>query len=165
MNNADQVSAFSGKVVSGGRIDVEKTLNAATGSTPTQAPTVIPTATQTPVPTEIPTQVPTVIPTATQTSVPTVIPTQVPTVIPTVTQNPDSSVGPLQGQSNQPRDLNNDGKYEDLNGDGVCNQTDVELYFRQIEWIATHEPVFAFDFSGNGRIDFTDILTLYKSIR
>ena len=185
MNNADQVSAFSGKVASGGRIDVEKTFNAATGSTPTQAPTVIPTATQTPaptevptqvptviptatqtpVPTEIPTQVPTVIPTATQTSVPTEMPTQVPTAIPTVTQNPDSSVGPLQGQSNQPRDLNNDGKYEDLNGDGVCNQTDVELYFRQIEWIASHEPVSAFDYSGNGRIDFTDILTLYKSIR
>ncbi len=175
MNNVDPVSAFSGKVASGGRIDAEKTLNAATGGTPTQVPTVIPTATQTPVPTEIPTQVPTVIPTATQTPVPTEIPTQVPTVIPTVTQQPtviptvtqtpDTSVGPLQGQSNPPLDLNNDGKYEDLNGDGVCNQIDVELYFRQIEWIASHEPVYAFDFSGNGRIDFTDILILNKSIR
>lgn len=197
LNNAVQVPAFSGKVVSGGRIDAGKTLNAVTGGTPTQeptavptptqvptvlptvtetpaptqvptqVPTVMPTVTETPAPTQIPTQVPTVQPTATQTIVPTQIPTQVPTIIPTATQTsgPSVAVQPLQGQSNQPRDLNNDGKYEDLNGDGICNQTDVELYFRMIEWIAANEPVSAFDFSGNGRIDFTDILTLYRSIK
>lgn len=185
LNNADQVPAFSGKVVSGGRINAGKTLNAATGGAPTEAPTAVPTATQT-VPTQVPTQAPTVMPTVTQTpaptqaptqvptvqptatpTVPTQIPTQVPTVTPTVTQTLSPSVGvqPLQGQNNQPRDLNNDGKYEDLNGDGVSNQTDVELYFRMIEWIASTEPVSAFDFSGNGRIDFTDILTLYRSIK
>jgi thermitase len=60
-----------------------------------------------------------------------------------------------------PRDLNGDGKYEDLNGDGICNFADVELYFKNIEWVSGNEPISAFDFSGNGRIDFTDINKLY----
>jgi hypothetical protein len=31
------------------------------------------------------------------------------------------------------------------------------LYSNQLEWIAADDPVIAFDFNGNGRIDFADI--------
>ncbi len=160
VNNVDSKPAFAGKTGSGGRIDADKTLNAARGGTaPTQSPTEQPTPVPTQVPTVNPTEMPTEIPYDRPTQVPTIIPTQQPTQSP-----PGIQVAPLPGMSNPPRDLNNDGKYEDLNGDGICNQADIELYFRQLEWIAGNEPVEGFDFSGNGRIDFTDIRLLYQSI-
>jgi PKD repeat protein len=31
-------------------------------------------------------------------------------------------------------------------------------------WIAANEPFFLFDFNGNGRIDFDDVVRLYRSI-
>ncbi|MDD1729216.1 MAG: S8 family serine peptidase [Methanospirillum sp.] len=164
VNNVDNKPAFTGKIGSGGRIDAEKTLTAARGGTvPTQSPTESPT----PVPTQVPSVNPTEVPTEVPYERPTQLPTQIPTINPTQqpTQSPPGIlVKPLPGMSSQPRDLNNDGKYEDLNGDGICNQADIELYFRQIEWIAGNEPVEGFDLSGNGRIDFTDIRLLYQSL-
>ena len=34
----------------------------------------------------------------------------------------------------------------------------------QMEWIAAHEPVSAFDLNGNGRIDFADIVRLFGKV-
>ena len=42
--------------------------------------------------------------------------------------------------------------------------TDVTLFFTQLDWIAANEPVTAFDLNGNGRIDFGDIVLLFKKI-
>jgi tripartite motif-containing protein 71 len=36
--------------------------------------------------------------------------------------------------------------------------------FNQMQWIAANEPVTAFDFNGNGRIDFNDIVVLFGEI-
>jgi PKD repeat protein len=41
---------------------------------------------------------------------------------------------------------------------------DVVLYFNQMEWIAAHKPVSAFDPNGEGRIDFADIMALVNEI-
>ena len=117
MNNVDKVPAFSGKTVSGGRIDAGKSLSAA-GGNPTPTPT--PTS--------------------------------------------GSQVIPLPGTTSTPRDLDGDGKYEDVNGNGRKDFADVTAYFKNMEWIAAHEPVSAFDFSGNGRIDFTDVVKLFRNI-
>ncbi|MDD1729229.1 MAG: S8 family serine peptidase, partial [Methanospirillum sp.] len=106
LNNADKVSAFSGKTVSGGRIDAGKTLAAISGS----------------------------------------------------------SVLTLPGLSASPKDLNSDGVYEDLNGNGRRDFADVSLYFKNLDWIKTNEPVSAFDISGNGKIDFTDVVKLFQKI-
>ena len=38
------------------------------------------------------------------------------------------------------------------------------LYFNQMTWIAANEPVAAFDFNGNGRIDFADIAWLFDHL-
>lgn len=115
IDNVDSLPAFSGKIVSGGRINLAKTLSAAGGG-------------------------------------------------PTPTPTPGSQVIALPGVSNAPRDLNGDGKYEDVNGNGRKDFADVTLYFKNMEWIAANEPVSAFDFSGNNRIDFTDVVKLFQAI-
>jgi PKD repeat protein len=66
----------------------------------------------------------------------------------------------LPGMTNPPKDPNNDGIYEDLNGDGKVSYTDTTLYFQNWHWIESNEPVALFDFDRNGAIDFGDIITL-----
>ncbi|PWR69760.1 peptidase S8/S53 subtilisin kexin sedolisin [Methanospirillum stamsii] len=106
LSSVDKLSAFSGKTVSGGRINVLKALGGGSSS----------------------------------------------------------GVVALPGQSNAPKDLNGDGKYEDVNGNSRTDFSDVVLFFKQMTWISSNEPVTVFDFSGNGRIDYTDVVTLFKSI-
>jgi PKD repeat protein len=80
----------------------------------------------------------------------------------TVTTGP--AVQPLPGYPSSPTDPDNDGLYEDLNGNGRLDFADVVLFFDQMDWIAANEPVAAFDMNGNGRIDFSDIIHLYDEI-
>ena len=94
-SSSDKLSALTGKVISGGRLNAYNAVKAiiptATPS-PTATPTVKPTATPTtvPTPTATPTATPTTVPTATPTTVPTptVKPTATPTIVPTVTPSP-----------------------------------------------------------------------------
>ncbi len=110
MSTVDVLPAFSGKTVSGGRINAEKALLKLTGG------------------------------------------------------SSGVDVKKLPSQSKIPTDPNGDGKYEDLNGNGRADFSDVVLFFKNMDWITANEPVKAFDFSGNGRIDFTDVIKLFKSI-
>jgi PKD repeat protein len=76
----------------------------------------------------------------------------------------DVSLGAIPGGVGIPRDLDGDGKYEDVNGNGRTDFADVTLYFNQMTWIATNEPVAAFDYNGNGRIDFADVTWLFSHL-
>jgi hypothetical protein len=80
----------------------------------------------------------------------------------TVTAPPTPS--PLPGFVNAPTDLDGDGKYEDVNGNGRKDFADVVLYFTQMTWIAENEPLSAFDYNGNGRIDFADVTWLFTHL-
>jgi DNA-binding beta-propeller fold protein YncE len=71
-------------------------------------------------------------------------------------------VRPLQGDTNQPGDVDHDGLYEDLDGNGVFEFEDVVMFFEQIDWISDNEPIVAFDFNENERIDFGDVVTLFN---
>lgn len=71
---------------------------------------------------------------------------------------------PMPGLTLLPKDINNDGKFEDLNGNGRIDFNDVVWYFRQMTWIAKNEPVDAFDYNTNSRIDFSDIVTLFRMV-
>ena len=91
-SSSDKLSALTGKVISGGRLNAYNAVKAIMPTaTPTATPTVKPTATPTTVPTPTvtpsPTATPTVKPTATPTTVPTATPspTATPTVKPTAT--------------------------------------------------------------------------------
>jgi PKD repeat protein len=71
----------------------------------------------------------------------------------------------VPGGIGTPTDTTNpkDGLYEDVNGNNVFDKNDAVLFFQQMDYIANpaNEPVCAFDFNGNGRIDFGDIVKLY----
>jgi PKD repeat protein len=77
---------------------------------------------------------------------------------------PAPGVIPLPGQSLPPTDPDGDGLYEDLNGNAMADFNDVQIYFRQMDWIADNEPVAAFDFNGNSGIDFNDIQKLFREM-
>ena len=85
-SSSDKLSALTGKVISGGRLNAYNAVKAimptATPSS-TATPTVKPTATPTVTPS--PTATPTLKPTATPTTVPTATPTATPTTVPTPT--------------------------------------------------------------------------------
>ncbi|WP_440951202.1 NosD domain-containing protein [Methanosphaerula subterraneus] len=78
------------------------------------------------------------------------------------TQVPEVVLVP--GGSGVPGDLNGDGRYNDVNGNGQLDFADVVLYFNQMDWIADNEPVASFDFNGNSQIDFADIVTLFNTL-
>jgi len=73
-------------------------------------------------------------------------------------------VRPISPSVLAPRDLNNDGRYDDVNGNGRKDFADVVLYFNQMTWIAANEPLSAFDYNGNGRIDFADVTWLFNNL-
>ena len=64
----------------------------------------------------------------------------------------------------EPQDLDGNGRYEDVNGNGRRDFADVVLYFDQLNWIAANEPVSAFDHNANGRCDFGDITALFVTL-
>jgi PKD repeat protein len=70
----------------------------------------------------------------------------------------------IPGASWAPRDLDANGKYEDVNGNGRKDFADVVLYFNQMSWVSANEPLAAFDYNGNGRIDFADVVVLFNNL-
>lgn len=70
----------------------------------------------------------------------------------------------IHGESRIPLDLNDDGLYEDVNGNGRRDFADVVLYFNQMTWISANEPLIMFDYNGNGRIDFADVTWLFNNL-
>ena len=98
-SSSDKLSALTGKVISGGRLNAYNAVKAIMPTaTPTATPTTVPTPTATPTatPTTVPTPtatsmaMPTIVPTVTPspTATPTVKPTATPTIVPTVMSSP-----------------------------------------------------------------------------
>jgi PKD repeat protein len=70
----------------------------------------------------------------------------------------------LPDQETSPRDLDGDGLYEDLTGNGEFSFVDVVAYFHNIDWINENLPTEYFDFNRNGRIDFDDIVDMFQML-
>ena len=70
----------------------------------------------------------------------------------------------VPGGTALPTDTNADGLYDDVNGNGRADFTDIVLYFNEMTWITANEPVTAFDCNKNGRIDFADIVWLFNHL-
>jgi PKD repeat protein len=69
------------------------------------------------------------------------------------------------GLTKSPTDPNNDGKYEDLNGNGYIDYKDVALEYNNLIWINNQSNlIFYYDYNGNGYIDFKDVAKLYNMI-
>jgi len=68
------------------------------------------------------------------------------------------------GMTSPPTDPDNDGLFEDINGNTRKDFNDVVVFFNYIEWAAGNEPLSNFDFNGNSRIDFNDIIKLFEEL-
>lgn len=66
-------------------------------------------------------------------------------------------IAPVSAGTFNPVDLDGDGLYEDLNGNGFLDFDDIVLYCDNLETLDPEK----FDFNGNGIVDFVDITILY----
>lgn len=71
---------------------------------------------------------------------------------------------PFPGCSESPTDPDNDGIFEDINGNGRIDFADVVTFFNEMEWIPGNEQIAYFDFNTNGRIDFNDVVQLFHEV-
>jgi PKD repeat protein len=74
---------------------------------------------------------------------------------------PASTPVPVPPATAPPCDLDGDGTYEDVNGNGRVDFADVTLFYNALGFCTANAPVAVFDFNGNGRVDFADVVTLY----
>ena len=86
----------------------------------------------------------------------------VPYVLPEIP--PDKPLLPFPGQSNLPRDLDGDGLYEDINGNGRAEFADLALFFEHMDWVSENQPIALFDFNRNGKVDFGDLQALQEIV-
>jgi immune inhibitor A len=70
----------------------------------------------------------------------------------------------LPGCTHPPTDVNYDGLYEDLNGNGILDFDDIVTYYDNMDWIGDNAPVALFDYNINSLIDFDDIVKLYDML-
>ena len=78
--------------------------------------------------------------------------------------NTVTAIPPFPGSTYPPKDLDNDGLFEDINGNGVLDFNDVVKYSAKMNWIKENALVAFFDFNNNGSIDFNDVVKLYVKI-
>lgn len=62
-----------------------------------------------------------------------------------------------------PTDPDSDGRYEDVNGDGVVNVVDVQALFDSLGDPTVQKNPAAFDFSGDGRVGVVDVQRLFAA--
>jgi PKD repeat protein len=75
----------------------------------------------------------------------------------------DGDPGSL-GDNPPPTDLDGDRRYEDVDGDGTAGYDDVVALFDRFGSDAVTDSPAAFDFNGNGRVDFGDLVALFESL-
>ncbi|MCK9307404.1 MAG: S8 family serine peptidase, partial [Methanoculleus sp.] len=61
-------------------------------------------------------------------------------------------------------DLNGDGRYEDLDGNGFVGFNDVVVYYQNMGFIESSQPLNAFDYDGSGFVGFNDVVSLYGMV-
>jgi len=63
-----------------------------------------------------------------------------------------------------PTDPDDDGLFDDINGNGWLEYGDPKLLFEQMIFAMGEEPIGQFDFDGNGFIGFGDVVKLYQMV-
>jgi hypothetical protein len=70
----------------------------------------------------------------------------------------------VNGDGVLPGDLNDDGVYEDLNGDGDVNSGDAQALFSNRDSAAVQNHIAAFDFNGDGLVNVGDAQVLFEEV-
>jgi alkaline phosphatase D len=63
-----------------------------------------------------------------------------------------------------PTDLDNDGLYEDINGNGRLDYEDIQILFNRFDADSVTLNKSAYDFNENGKLDFDDIVDLFGQV-
>lgn len=63
-----------------------------------------------------------------------------------------------------PTDVDGDGHYEDVNGNGRLDYDDIRTLFEQFESDSVRLNKVAYDFNENGELDYDDIVELYEEV-
>jgi len=69
----------------------------------------------------------------------------------------------VPGSAGLPLNVNGDGMFENVNGNGRKDFADVVVYFNQMSWVVSNESVTAFDYNDNGRTDFAVVVRSFNS--
>ncbi|RLI83154.1 hypothetical protein DRP04_02170, partial [Archaeoglobales archaeon] len=72
--------------------------------------------------------------------------------------------GPPPINGHQPMDLNNDGLFEDVNGDGYLNFGDIVFLFKNFDKDEIKNYPEFYDFNGDGSVNFGDVIALFKML-
>ena len=81
-----------------------------------------------------------------------------------VTGPPSVGGEPGGAPGRSPTDVDGDGRFEDVNGNGRLDYDDVVVLFEHLEDDAVRLNDDAFDFNENGRIDYDDVVALYDEL-
>jgi len=73
-------------------------------------------------------------------------------------------VPPAVGGPDAPTDPDNDGRYEDVNGNGRLDYDDIQTLFDNFESDSVAMNESAYDFNANGRLDFDDVVDLFDDV-
>jgi PKD repeat protein len=68
----------------------------------------------------------------------------------------------VTGNGEAAQDLDGDGVYEDVNGDGEFTIVDVNALFQNYQSQAVQDNVDLFDFNGDGSVDIVDVNALFQ---
>jgi len=79
-----------------------------------------------------------------------------------VTNSPPAIVG--ENQPTQTDDIDQEGVYEDINGDGTFNVVDVGAFFNNYESDAVQNNTAAFDYNGDGSVSIIDVGLMFDSL-
>ena len=71
---------------------------------------------------------------------------------------------PVEENLPPPRDLDGDGLYEDINGNGRLDYDDVVKFFKHFDDPVITQYSRYYDFNRNGRLDYDDIVELFKRV-
>jgi len=71
---------------------------------------------------------------------------------------------PLEDGMSRPTDPDGDGRFEDTNGDTRITMADVEALARVMDSPKVTESASSYDWNGNGRVDYDDLVMLYDSM-
>ncbi|MDS0279519.1 dockerin type I domain-containing protein [Halomicroarcula sp. S1AR25-4] len=76
----------------------------------------------------------------------------------------DASLPPVGDFANAPSDPDDDGLYEDVNGDGAVDVVDVQALFANLESDTVQNNPENFDFNGDGTVDVVDVQKLFTEV-
>ena len=75
----------------------------------------------------------------------------------------DDPSEPVSGED-LPADLDGDGRYRDVTGDGRVGSNDVVTFFENLEEPVIQDNVEYFDFTDDGRVGFDDVIALFEHL-